>query len=148
MRLVRKLYSLSARERRDLFRAQWALWRAQWHIRSRPTGTLLGAWSTDSILPIADAKHLVRAHQIGDAVRRTALFGFSRPQCLARSLAICELLEAEHIPGAIVRVGVRPHEDAIAAHAWVEFAGDIVGDSRAHVRAFALLATAQDALHR
>lgn len=145
MRLARKLLSLSAREWRDLLAAQWSLWRAQWALRHRPTGALLNDWNAGHATGAADARQLPRAREIGDAVRRVALYGITRPQCLARSLAISSLLEREGISGAIVRIGVRPDDARIAAHAWVEFAGEIVGDSRAHVRGFQLLATAHGA---
>jgi hypothetical protein len=145
MRLARKLLSLTAREWRDLLSAQWALWRAQRAVGSRPTGTLLEQWSAGAADSDADPLQLPRAREIGDAVRRAALYGVSRPQCLARSLAISELLEREGIRGAIVRIGVRPSDASLSAHAWVEYAGEIVGDSRAHVRGFQLLATAHGA---
>ncbi len=151
MRVLRKLLSVSAREFRDLLVAQVALWRAQWTIKRRPTGGLMDQWNT----PIgseggasANAEHLARAHEIGDAVRRVALYGITRPQCLARSIAISSMLEGEGIRGAIVRIGVRADHAKIAAHAWVEFAGEIVGDSRAHVRGFQLLATAHGSSKR
>lgn len=144
MRLARRLLSLSAREWRDLLVAQWSLWQAQWALWHRPTGSLLDDWSAgQSATPgVADPRQLQRAREIGDAVRRVALHGITRPQCLARSLAITTLLDREGIPGAIVRIGVRPDDARIAAHAWVELAGEVVGDSRAHVRGFQLLATA------
>lgn len=148
MRLPRKLLALSAREWRDLFMAQWALWRAQWLMRRRPAGALLNGWSPGAPSAAADPSALPRARQVGDAVRRVALYGITRPQCLARSLAISRLLEREGIHGAIVRIGVRPQDARIAAHAWVEFAGEIVGDSRAHVRGFQMLATAHGAAER
>jgi len=148
MRLARRLAALSARQWRDLLAAQWSLWRAQWALRHRPTGELLERWTTQSVSAGADVRHLPRAREIGDAVRRAALYGVSRPQCLARSLAISALLEREGIAGAIVQIGVRPHDERIDAHAWVEYAGEIVGDSRAHVRGFELLATAHGAAKR
>lgn len=151
MRVLRKLLSVSAREFRDLVVAQWALWRAQWTIRRRPTGGLMDQWNAPAAPagnPAPGADEIARAHEIGDAVRRVALYGITRPQCLARSIAISTMLEGEGIRGAIVRIGVRPDHAKIAAHAWVEFAGEIVGDSRAHVRGFQLLATAHGSSKR
>jgi Transglutaminase-like superfamily len=145
MRLARKLASLSRREWRDMLRAQWALVRAQVRLRTRPRGGLLDRWTAGTTRATAEPAHLERAREIGDAVRRVGLYGVTRPQCLARSLAICELLEREHLPGAIVRIGIRPQASALTAHAWVEFAGEIIGDSRAHVRGYQLLATAHGA---
>jgi len=149
MRLARKLVALPAREWRDLLAAQFALLAAQWRMRARPTGSLLDQWrSGASTTSDADHRQLQRAREIGNAVRRVALHGLTRPQCLARSLAICEMLEAENIRGAIVRIGVRPQDASITAHAWVEYAGELVGDSPAHVKRFELLATANGALKR
>ncbi|MEO6446631.1 MAG: lasso peptide biosynthesis B2 protein [Gemmatimonadaceae bacterium] len=142
MRLASKLWTLSAREWRDLLAAQWALLAAQGRMRTRPTGSLLDQWSSGSGRSSADVGQLQRAREIGHAVRRVALYGLTRPQCLARSLAICEMLETERIQGAIVRIGVRPEDASLTAHAWVEYAGELIGDSRAHVRRFAVLATA------
>lgn len=143
MRLRHKLLRLSRREWRDLAAAELALLRAEWRLRTRPKGGLVDRWSAGREVVAADRSRLPRAAAIGDAVRRVALVGFPRSQCLARSLAICELLEREGIDGAIIRIGVRPQDATLAAHAWVEFGGEIVGDSRAHVRAFQLLATAR-----
>lgn len=142
MRHARRLLSLSAREWRDLLVAQGTLWWAAWAMRRRPKGELLDQWSTDAAARPADPSRLPRAREVGDAVRRVALYGLSRHECLARSLAISRMLEREGIHGAIVRIGVRPQDARIAAHAWVEYAGEIVGDSWAHVRSFELLATA------
>ncbi|MEP7384001.1 MAG: lasso peptide biosynthesis B2 protein [Gemmatimonadota bacterium] len=151
MRVVRKLFSVSAREFRDLLVAQWYLWRAEWTIKRRPTGGLLDQWNASSSSDAVVSRgvgDLPRAREIGDAVRRAALYGISRPKCLARSLAISTMLEREGIRGAIVRIGVRPDDATIAAHAWVEYAGEIVGDSRAHIRGFQLLATAHGSSKR
>lgn len=149
MRLARRLLTLSAHEWKDLLAAQGSLWRAAWAMRRRPKGALLEQWSTGTdVVPPADPANLPRAREVGDAVRRVALYGLSRHECLARSLAISSMLEREGIRGAIVRIGVRPDKARLAAHAWVEYAGEIVGDSWAHVRGFELLATAQGAVKR
>ncbi|MBK6486233.1 MAG: lasso peptide biosynthesis B2 protein [Gemmatimonadetes bacterium] len=143
MHAARKLLSVSRREWRDLLVAQWALWRAEWSMKRRPTGALLAEWRAGGgTTAQADPAALPRAREIGNAVRRAALYGITRPKCLARSLAISTMLEREGIDGAIVRIGVRPDDARIAAHAWVEYSGEIVGDSHAHVRSFQLLATA------
>lgn len=148
MHLSRKLASLSASQWRDLVRAQWSLVVAQLRLRTRANGELVDRWTVDTGRPAADHRQLQRAQAIGEAVRRVGLYGLTRPQCLARSLAICELLEAEQITGAVIRIGVRSQDAQIAAHAWVEFAGEIIGDSRAHVRRFELMASAHGALRR
>jgi hypothetical protein len=148
MHLRRKLASLSASQWRDLLRAQWAVIAAQLRLRTRANGELVDRWTVDAERPRADPRQLQRAMAIGNAVRQVGLYGLTRPQCLARSLAICELMLAERIPGAVIRIGVRPQDAKLAAHAWVEFAGEIIGDSRAHVRRFELMASAHGALRR
>lgn len=149
MRLARKLFSLSVPEWRDLLRAQWLVIVAQVRLRTRPTGSLIAQWTAGSgEQEPFNRSQLPRAHAIGHAVRRVGLYGVTRAQCLARSIAICEMLNAEGIRGAIVKVGVRPQDARIEAHAWVELAGEIIGDSRAHIRGFELLASAHGALKR
>jgi Transglutaminase-like superfamily len=56
-----------------------------------------------------------------------------------RSIALQRLLAADGIAGAIIRVGVKQSEAGMDAHAWVELGGDVIGDSVAHVRQYALL---------
>jgi hypothetical protein len=149
MRLIRKLLALSGREWRDLLAAQHSLLRAEWRMRRRPSGTLLSRWTSSThVEQRSEPGEVLRAQEIGKAVRRVAFHGLPRSQCLVRSLAICELLEGEGIRGAIVRVGVQPRDATLAAHAWVELGGAIIGDTPEHVGSFQLLATAHGAADR
>ncbi len=46
------------------------------------------------------------------------------------------MLEERGISGAFVRVGVRRKDGAFLAHAWVELAGETLGDADDHVGSF------------
>lgn len=73
------------------------------------------------------------ALRIARAVNRAAEFGFFRPRCLAKSMALRRMLNADGIEGAEVRVGVQLTHGRFVAHAWVEYGGQVVGDDAASV---------------
>ena len=149
MRLIRRLLALSFGDWRDHLAAQRALIRAEWRMRRRPIGGLLNQWTSPAPLPTeANSAQQERAVALGAAVRRVAMYGVPRSQCLARSLAICELLEEHGIRGARLRIGVQPTEVSISAHAWVELQGAIIGDTDEHVGAFHPLANASGGAKR
>ena len=134
--LARKLLSLSAGDWVDLARAQWALILAQSMVKRRPVGSLATPASNGAA---ADAVRLPEARRLALAVVRAARFGVFRPQCLARSVALSRMLEDRGIHGALVRVGVRRTNGEFLAHAWVEFAGETLGDADDHVGSFVQL---------
>ena len=70
------------------------------------------------------------------AVVRAARFGVFRPQCLVRSVALSQMLADRRISGALLRVGVRRKNGEFSAHAWVELAGETLGDADDHVGSF------------
>ncbi|MEQ1692854.1 MAG: lasso peptide biosynthesis B2 protein [Gemmatimonas sp.] len=149
MRLIRRLLALSFGDWRDHLAAQRALVRAEWRMRRRPIGGLLNQWTSPApLLYEANSDEKDRARELGAAVRRVAMYGVPRSQCLARSLAICELLEAHGIRGARVRLGVQPTDASISAHAWVELQGAIIGDTVEHVATFHPLAKASGGAER
>jgi hypothetical protein len=84
----------------------------------------------------ADASRLPEARRLALAVVRAARFGVFRPQCLVRSVALFRMLEQRGIDGALVRVGVRRINGNFLAHAWVELAGETLGDADDHVGSF------------
>jgi hypothetical protein len=131
--IVRKLASLSLGDWAELFRAQWALVAAHVIVRGRPVGALAtpatNAASTDTA-------RLPEARRAALAIVRAARFGVFRPQCLVRSVALSRMLSARGIEGAIVRVGVRRTNGEFLAHAWVELAGETLGDADEHVGSF------------
>ena len=132
-RIAGKLARLSPREWRELFEAQWALVVAQSMLRTRPMGTLATPASAGGD---ADAARLPEARRLALALVRAARFGVFRPQCLVRSLALSRMLTAHGIAGGLIRVGVRRKDGEFLAHAWVEFAGETLGDADEHVGSF------------
>lgn len=122
---LRRLLRIGPRGWTDLARAQLALARAQWRLRSRPIGTL-------AIRESVRAEHVrgdpARAREIARALEWTAEYGVLRPYCLVRALALRDLLTAEGIEGASIRVGVRRRDGKFEAHAWVRWGDAILGD--------------------
>lgn len=133
LQIVTKLFRLSPRDWAELFHAQWALLSAQAAVRSRPVGEL--ATPTSSRIG-ADPARLPEARRLALALVRAARYGVIRPQCLVRSVALSRLLTAHGIQGALVRVGVRRASGEFLAHAWVEYAGETLGDADDHVGTF------------
>ena len=76
------------------------------------------------------------ARRIALAVNRAAAFGLFRPKCLVKSRALRNLLDADGVEGAQVRVGVQLLNGRFRAHAWVEYGGEVVGDDPAAVARF------------
>lgn len=134
--LAGKLARLSLREWRELFEAQWALLVAQSMLRSRPTGTLATPVERTGV---ADPSRMPEARALARAIVRAARYGVFRPQCLVRSMALSRMLVAHGIGGSMVRVGVRRKDGEFLAHAWVELAGETLGDADEHVGTFAPL---------
>jgi hypothetical protein len=117
-----------------MFRAQAALLLAQREMRSLPTGKMV---RDDAVATAAAAANRVDdARRIALAVNRAATFGVFRPRCLVRSRALRKMLDAAGIAGAQVRVGVQLTDGRFRAHAWVEYAGEVVGDDPAAVARF------------
>jgi len=131
--IARKLATLTPGEWADLFRAQWALLGAQLTVRSRPVGALATPVATAGM---ADPTRLPEARRLALAVVRAARFGVFRPQCLVRSVALSRMLERRGIGGSLVRVGIRRTDREFLAHAWVELAGQTLGDADEHVGTF------------
>ena len=131
--LARKLATLSARDWRELLRAQWALLVAQATLRRQPVGEL----ATPAIgAKDVNVARMPEARRLAVAITRAARFGVFRPQCLARSIALSRMLSERGIQGALVRVGVRRADGQFLAHAWVELAGETLGDADEHVGSF------------
>ena len=116
-----------------MVQAQWALLGARGMVRNRPIGSL----ATPTVgNPPADPARLPEARRLALAVVRAARFGVFRPQCLVRSVALSQMLADRRISGALVRVGVRRKNGEFSAHAWVELAGETLGDADDHVGSF------------
>jgi hypothetical protein len=127
------LSTLSFAEWGELLQAQWALLIAHAIVRRRPIGSLA---APTTIVRLPDPARMPEARRLAIAVVRAARFGVFRPQCLVRSVALSRLLTAHRIDGAIVRVGVRRAGGEFLAHAWVELAGETLGDADEHVGTF------------
>lgn len=140
---LRRLFTLSAREWTDAVRAEWHLLVSAVRMRTARTGALMNRWQVDDASSHTAVADPARAREIGHWVRRMAHYGPLRAACLTRSLAICRFLAADDLAGAIIRIGVRPKGTKLEAHAWVEYAGEIIGDSEDHVRQFAALTGTQ-----
>jgi hypothetical protein len=131
--LARRLSSLSIRDWGELVQAQWSLLVAQTMVRRRPVGSLA---TPAASIRVADPARLSEARRLALAIVRASRFGVFRPQCLVRSVALSRMLDARGIDGAIVRVGVRRANGEFLAHAWVELAGETLGDADEHVGSF------------
>jgi hypothetical protein len=70
---------------------------------------------------------LTAARKVARLVDAAARHGRLPSSCLARSLALCHLLERQGI-GADLCIGVRQENGQIAAHAWVEYQDVILND--------------------
>lgn len=134
--IASKLSSLSIRDWGELVQAQWALLAARGIVRNRPVGALA---TPTTVVREADPARLPEARRLALAVVRAARFGVFRPQCLVRSVALSRMLAARGIDGAIVKVGVRRTNGEFLAHAWVELAGETLGDADEHVGSFVQL---------
>lgn len=113
--------------------AQLSLWR-------RPTGSLLATTAgIPAAAPTPDERR--RAAGLALAVRRAVAYGPVRPLCLGRAIALHRLLERRGLAGSRVRVGVRRDASkGLAAHAWVEYGGEVLGDDAERVAEYADLA--------
>jgi Transglutaminase-like superfamily len=124
------------REIADVARAQVALGRAQLLVWTRPTGQLVDA----SRRSATEASSSNADHSIGErlsaAVQRATRYGLFNPQCLVRAVALNRMLEANGVAGSTIRIGVRWAEGQFIAHAWVEQAGVILGDTAANTATF------------
>jgi hypothetical protein len=130
---LRKAAALPRAERGDLARALAALAAAQLRVWTRPAGRLVrpGATAVSAEWTAGEAAHAAR---LARAVDRAATA--FRATCLVRALALHRLLDADGLPGARIRLGVRPDAGRLHAHAWVEFAGTVLGDDGRRAHAF------------
>jgi hypothetical protein len=144
---LRKLRRLQGADLWLLVAAQWELVRASVAVRTRPTGQLVspasapaagGAVRTTPGGAGPDAR-IDTARRLALAVARAAENGVLRPTCLVRSVALQRMLERRGLSGSRIHIGVRMHEGEFLAHAWVEWSGEILGDSRWHVDRFSPL---------
>lgn len=139
--LISKLLRLPRAEWADLMVAQRALLAAWFRVVTRPRGQLVGTPGVRPATPLVvpDTAARDRAERLARAVTRVAAHGIFRPQCLVRAVALKELLDARGLVGSRVQIGVRSEGGTFAAHAWVEYGAEVLGDKREHVQSFAPL---------
>ncbi len=133
---LRKLARLDRRALLDLIAAQGALIAAEWRMRTHPIGSLTMRDATPATEITGAPQHTARAREIANAVRRAADHGLFRPFCLVRAMALRTLLERADIHGSEIRIGVRRRDGVFAAHAWVRWNNEILGDVPSHVATF------------
>jgi hypothetical protein len=124
----------------DAAAAQLALLRAQMLLWTRSRGSLVGTarsgeWSAAS----GDETQRLLCERLARAVSRAARLGVFRPRCLARALALSDLLTAHGVSGHRIRIGVRREGGTVIAHAWVELGAWVLGDTLDSTRTYAPL---------
>ncbi|HEV7706092.1 MAG TPA: lasso peptide biosynthesis B2 protein [Gemmatimonadaceae bacterium] len=141
---LRRLARLSARDWLDIAEAQFELLVAKIIVATRRTGELVSRAPLDpfgdSTPTAAPAANLdPRPEQLALAIGRAAENGVFRPLCLVRAVALKRLLDRHGFAGSIVKIGVRMSRGRFAAHAWVAYGDQILGDQEWHVKSFAEL---------
>lgn len=125
----------------DRLAAQVALLRARRLLATAPVGALAERRGADRAAAAAARAEpapgeVARAESIADAVLWAARRGLFRPFCLVQSLALQDLLHQRGMHDSEIRVGVRREGNALKAHAWVRWNGQVLGDDPEHVSAF------------
>jgi hypothetical protein len=142
---LRRLARLSARDWLDIAEAQFELLVAKIIVATRRTGQLVSRAPLD---PFGDSDASVatpalnadpRPEQLALAIGRAAENGLFRPLCLVRAVALKRLLDRHGYEGSVVKIGVRMSHGRFAAHAWVAYGDQILGDQEWHVQSFAEL---------
>jgi hypothetical protein len=143
LRTLEKLVRLRREDWADLLAAQLAVCRAQLLVWTRRRGALLARESPAVVLPVPPASTALPPRDVlrlALAVSRAAQYGLFRPTCLVRSVALQQLLARRGFPDSALRVGIRRENGRLRAHAWVEYAGTVLGDDAWLAGQFAALA--------
>ena len=99
-------------------------------------GSLVTNDGAATLVPPAGGEVEPEAIRAALAINRAAAYGLFRPLCLVRSVALSRMLEAGGMHGSRICVGVRRVRGRFAAHAWVEYRGQVLGDKEQHVSTF------------
>jgi hypothetical protein len=94
----------------------------------------------------ADPKQLAVGRRYARYLELVSRPRFMRAHCLQRSLALQRWLHARGVASEL-RIGVRPYQGTIMAHAWIEMRGVVLNDDARAVRDFTVLSGAR-ALNR
>ena len=118
-------------EMRDVAEAQAALMCAQAMRWLRPLGELVDV-ANDDVFGVTKVSAADRetCERLVRAITLATRYGVFHPHCLTRAVALSRMLDAHGIRGHKIRIGVRRHEGAFIAHAWVEMGSSILGDTR------------------
>jgi hypothetical protein len=129
-----KILALPATEVADLIVAQFYLLIAWATVRLRRRGDLLRTVSPNG--PRSTRQDVGRLARVALAVDRVSRFGIIHPTCLVRAIALERMIHRVDAGPAVVRVGVLPGGQTLAAHAWIELDGRVVGDEPSFIRRF------------
>ena len=138
---VRAMHDARWLEIREVAQAQLALLRAQAMRWVRPLGDLVDVAPQPSLNGrVADFSQRETGERLALAINRATRYGVFRPRCLARAVALSQMLDGRGIHGHRIRIGVRRAGGTFSAHAWVELGDWVLGDSLWSTRSYAPLA--------
>ncbi len=146
MKLIRNLYKfflLARDERRLFFQAIFALPLIHFGLKMLGYSALCAL--LDKLFPINAGYRLISRDEIihrGQEMSRIVFiagkYGFIKENCLRKSLLLWCLLRREGIGGEI-HFGVQLKEQALEAHAWVEYQGIVLSDEAGEYEQFHVL---------
>jgi len=91
--------------------------------------------SGPACVEVVTGSDLRRARRYARRLNEAARLHYVNARCLHRSLALHQWLRLEGIPSQL-RIGVRTADGELFAHAWVEIAGQPIGDEPAALTRF------------
>ncbi len=121
MTLLHKFFSISSLERGLVLRALWRLSRTCVRLHLVPPKKWQPLLATN---PAAAPRQRYSEEQIAWAVRAAARY-VPTANCLPQAIVAKQFLEEQGFQ-PVLRIGVRPEELGLKAHAWVETGGRIV----------------------
>jgi hypothetical protein len=132
-------------EIRDVVEAELALFRAQAMRWVRPLGHLvdIADLPASERVPVPTSSQREAGERFARAISRATRYGVFRPKCLARAVALSQMLDAHGIGGHRIRIGVRRADGTFIAHAWVELGTWILGDTDWSTRSYVPLTQAR-----
>lgn len=141
VRRLRRVLALSGGDRRGLAAAWLALAVTDARLRALGFQRLLRRIERGRRFHAATPAEIARARRRAHWLDRASRHHIVGAHCLHRSLALHAALRRAGLESTL-RIGVRKHDEALLAHAWVELAGEVVTDAPEAVAPFAALAPA------